>query len=112
MLNEERSLAFVLIDEGYDVWVGNNRSTAGLGHTSLSYKDPEYWNWGLKELGIYDFPALIDHVRLYSGFPKVCTCLYHLRFTHVTLKINIRLRILAIHKEMLKYLLVYPYCQN
>lgn len=71
VLNEERSLAFVLIDEGYDVWVGNNRSTAGLGHTSLSYKDPEYWNWGLKELGIYDFPALIDHVRLYSGFPKV-----------------------------------------
>jgi hypothetical protein len=67
VLNEQRSLAFTLIENGYDVWVGNNRSIAGLDHISLSFKDPEYWNWGLKELGIYDFVAMINHVKLYSN---------------------------------------------
>ncbi|RCH81022.1 hypothetical protein CU098_004643 [Rhizopus stolonifer] len=71
VLNEEKSLAFVLVNEGYDVWVGNNRAIAGCDHISLSYKDPEYWNWGLKELGIYDFTAMIDHVREHSGYSKV-----------------------------------------
>ncbi|KAK4519785.1 Glycerol-3-phosphate/dihydroxyacetone phosphate acyltransferase [Mucor velutinosus] len=71
VLNEQRSLAFTLIDQGYDVWVGNNRSIAGLDHVSLSFKDPEYWNWGLKELGIYDFAAMLDHVKLYSNSSKV-----------------------------------------
>ncbi|CEP11119.1 hypothetical protein [Parasitella parasitica] len=66
VLNEQRSLAFTLIENGYDVWVGNNRSIAGLDHISLSFKDPEYWNWGLKELGVYDFAAMLNHVKLYS----------------------------------------------
>ncbi|KAI9483474.1 MAG: Alpha/Beta hydrolase protein [Benjaminiella poitrasii] len=71
VLNEERSLAFMLADEGYDVWVGNNRSISGYDHISLSHKDPEYWNWGLKELGMYDFCAMIKHVKIHSGFSKV-----------------------------------------
>ncbi|PHZ14919.1 alpha/beta-hydrolase [Rhizopus microsporus ATCC 52813] len=71
VLNEEKSIAFTLADEGYDVWVGNNRAIAGYDHISLSYKDPEYWDWGLKELGIYDFKAMLDHVREYSGYSRV-----------------------------------------
>ncbi|KAI8367761.1 Alpha/Beta hydrolase protein [Blakeslea trispora] len=71
VLNEDRSLAFTLIEEGYDVWIGNNRSIGGLDHISLSYKDPEYWNWGLKELAVFDFKAMIDYVRDYSGFDRV-----------------------------------------
>lgn len=71
VLNEEKSMAFVLIEQGYDVWVGNNRSIASLDHISLSHEDPEYWNWGLKELGIYDFPAMVDYVRSFTGFSKV-----------------------------------------
>ncbi|KAI8378752.1 Alpha/Beta hydrolase protein [Choanephora cucurbitarum] len=71
VLNEDKSLAFRLIEEGYDVWIGNNRSIGGLDHISLSYKDPEYWNWGLKELAVYDFKAMIDYVRSYSGFDRV-----------------------------------------
>ncbi|KAI7899403.1 Alpha/Beta hydrolase protein [Cokeromyces recurvatus] len=71
VLNEERSLAFTLSDEGYDVWVGNNRSITGYDHISLSHKDPEYWNWGLKELGVYDFCAMIEYIKEYTGFSKV-----------------------------------------
>ncbi|KAI9029937.1 Alpha/Beta hydrolase protein [Phycomyces nitens] len=71
VLNEEKSLAFALVDQGYDVWLGNNRSTGGLDHISLSYKDPEYWNWGLKELGVYDCVAMVNHVLESTGQPKV-----------------------------------------
>ncbi|KAL0097088.1 Alpha/Beta hydrolase protein [Phycomyces blakesleeanus] len=71
VLNEEQSLAFALVDQGYDVWLGNNRSTGGLDHVSMSHKDPEYWNWGLKELGIYDCVGMVNYVRQTTGQPKV-----------------------------------------
>lgn len=71
VLNEKKSLSFALIDQGYDVWVGNNRSIASLDHISLSHEDQEYWNWGLKELGMYDFPAMVEHVCSMTGFSKV-----------------------------------------
>lgn len=71
VLNEQDSLAFHLVNQGYDVWVGNNRSIASLDHLSLSHEDPEYWNWGLKELGMYDFPAMVDYVCSATGFSKV-----------------------------------------
>ncbi|KAI8091732.1 Alpha/Beta hydrolase protein [Thamnidium elegans] len=71
VLNEQDSLAFTLVNQGYDVWVGNNRSIASLDHLSLSHEDPEYWNWGLKELGMYDFPAMVDYVCSTTGFSKI-----------------------------------------
>ncbi|KAI8880438.1 alpha/beta-hydrolase [Backusella circina FSU 941] len=71
LVNEEQSLAFTLVEKGYDVWLGNNRGVATLDHVSLSHKDPEYWNWGLKELAVYDFTAMIDHVRESTGYSKV-----------------------------------------
>lgn len=71
VLNEERSLAFALADQGYDVWMGNTRATSSLHHVSLSHKDPEYWDWGLKELGAYDWTCQIDFVCQHTGFDKV-----------------------------------------
>lgn len=103
VLNEENSMAFVLVDQGYDVWVGNNRSIAGLDHTSLSHKDPEYWNWGLKELGIYDFPAMVDYVRSFTQFEKVKQFHYSCLMI-ITPHLDHRLPTLATHKAMHKHL--------
>ncbi|ORZ08919.1 Alpha/Beta hydrolase protein [Absidia repens] len=71
VLNEKESLVFTLVDQGYDVWTGNNRAVGSTEHTNLSQNDPCYWNWGLKELGLYDLPAMLDHIRETTGHKKV-----------------------------------------
>ncbi|XP_020589898.1 triacylglycerol lipase 2-like [Phalaenopsis equestris] len=59
----EQSLAFVLADNGFDVWVGNMRGTrSSRRHVSLSSSDPAYWAWSWDELAANDLPAMIDLV--------------------------------------------------
>ncbi|KAL9681878.1 hypothetical protein QQ045_013667 [Rhodiola kirilowii] len=59
----DQSLAFILADNGYDVWLSNTRGTKySSGHTSLSAYDLAYWDWSWDELATYDLPALVQHV--------------------------------------------------
>ncbi|RUP50422.1 Alpha/Beta hydrolase protein [Jimgerdemannia flammicorona] len=72
--NERESLAFWLADRGYDVWLGNNRGVDAYtdrGHLDLHPRDPEYWDWGLRELGEKDWPAMVDAVRTWTGREKI-----------------------------------------
>ncbi|KAG7210700.1 hypothetical protein KM043_012202 [Ampulex compressa] len=63
-----RSLAFLLADNGYDVWLGNNRgSTSSKNHTKLSVESPEFWDFSWHEMGLYDAPATIDYVLHHTG---------------------------------------------
>lgn len=58
------SLAFLLADLGYDVWLGNCRgNTYSNRHTSLSKTDKRYWDYSFHEMAIYDLPAVIDYIR-------------------------------------------------
>ncbi len=53
--DEDKSLAFVLANKGYDVWLGNNRGTKhSRDHTTFTRKDKEYWEFTFEEMGIYD----------------------------------------------------------
>ncbi|XP_018568043.1 lipase member K-like [Anoplophora glabripennis] len=63
MMQGRRSLAFVLADNGYDVWLSTSRG-AGYSrkHTHLTTEDPSYWNFGLHELAVYDLPANIEFI--------------------------------------------------
>ncbi|KAJ3658397.1 hypothetical protein Zmor_010137 [Zophobas morio] len=58
------SLSFLLAERGFDVWMGNVRGTTwSRKHKTLDPdRDSAYWDFTLYELGIYDIPALIDHV--------------------------------------------------
>ncbi|KAI1288016.1 Lipase member K [Halotydeus destructor] len=57
------TMAFAVANQGYDVWLGNYRSSFhAKGHTDLASDDPKYWDFSLDELIAFDTAAMIDHV--------------------------------------------------
>lgn len=67
---EERSMAFWLVDQGYDVWVTNIRANFRAGHTEFKRSDPRYWAWGLKELA-FDLRDVVEFICGATGKPRV-----------------------------------------
>ncbi|KAK4171482.1 Alpha/Beta hydrolase protein [Triangularia setosa] len=70
-VNDDDSLAFVLAKAGYDVWLGNNRCGFEPKHTLLRYPDPRMWAWNIRQMGVFDLPALISRVCYETGFEKI-----------------------------------------
>lgn len=56
--------AFMLADEGYDVWLANHRGNKhSRNHTVLNPdSDSQFWNFSWHEIGVYDLPASIDYI--------------------------------------------------
>ncbi|KAJ4730122.1 Lipase [Melia azedarach] len=68
LLPPEKSLALVLADNGYDVWLANTRGTKySRGHVSLSPDESVFWNWSWDELVAYDLPATFQYVHDQTG---------------------------------------------
>ncbi|OVA17526.1 Alpha/beta hydrolase fold-1 [Macleaya cordata] len=64
----DESLAFILADSGFDVWIANTRGTRfSRGHATLDSAKPPYWNWSWDELVAYDLPAAFDFVYRQTG---------------------------------------------
>lgn len=54
-------LAYLLSENGYDVWLGNARGNDhGLKHKTLKSDSKEFWNFSWHEIGFYDVPAMFD----------------------------------------------------
>ncbi|ODM96135.1 Lipase 3 [Orchesella cincta] len=72
-LPNDQNLAYMLVDDGYDVWLGCHRGTSfSLGHRTLnSNTDISFWDFSFHEMGLYDFTAMVDHVRVVSGNEKI-----------------------------------------
>lgn len=70
---EEKALAFILANLGYDVWIGNNRGNKySRSHLTLNpNKDKKFWNFSLHEMGTHDLPAIIDFIRAETGRNKI-----------------------------------------
>ncbi|GMF32602.1 unnamed protein product [Phytophthora lilii] len=63
-----QSLAFVLADAGYDVWLGNNRGTTWSNqHVEYTTDDDEYWAFSWQEMALYDMPAMLNYVLDITG---------------------------------------------
>ena len=71
---EKNSLPFLLVEQGYDVWLGNSRGTIfSLDHISKNYKkaNGDYWDFSMDENVIYDLPASIEYVKQVTGATKI-----------------------------------------
>ncbi|ERL91759.1 hypothetical protein D910_09085 [Dendroctonus ponderosae] len=74
VVTREKSLAFVLSEAGYDVWLGNNRgNTYSRSHLRL---DPvtdrkEFFDFSYHEMGKFDLPAMIDYVLMQTQKTKI-----------------------------------------
>lgn len=63
VVNGNKSLAFMLSDLGFDVWILHVRGTSySLSHTSLSSSHPKFWDFSWHEIGLYDLSCAIDNV--------------------------------------------------
>ncbi|EMS58392.1 hypothetical protein TRIUR3_25000 [Triticum urartu] len=59
----EESLAYILADSGFDVWVANNRGTRWSSrHVSLDSSSRRYWDWSWDDLVVNDMPSMVDYI--------------------------------------------------
>lgn len=71
------SLAYLLVDNGYDVWLGNARGNIfSQAHKTLDTKSHEYWKFSFHEIGMYDLPAIIDYALAKTNVTSLTYCGY------------------------------------
>lgn len=54
-----KCLPYILADQGYDVWVGNNRGTS---HSKKNSHMPNYWDYCFDHFVQYDQPTMINSI--------------------------------------------------
>ena len=64
-----KPMPLILADQGYDIWMGNNRGTEySRGNTKgLTIDMKEFWAWSYAEMGLYDDTANIKFIKDKTG---------------------------------------------
>ncbi|PZC75638.1 hypothetical protein B5X24_HaOG200558, partial [Helicoverpa armigera] len=63
LMGPKKALAYVLADQGFDVWMGNARGNKySLAHASMNSTQSEFWDFSWEEIALYDLPAMIDYI--------------------------------------------------
>lgn len=61
--SEERCLPFRLVEQGYDVWLGNNRGNKYSKKSTLhSPSSTAFWNFSMDQFAFHDIPDSIDYI--------------------------------------------------
>ncbi|WIA28628.1 hypothetical protein OEZ86_011165 [Tetradesmus obliquus] len=72
LLNANESMAYILADAGFDVWMSNTRgNTYSRGHVLLNQWGQRYWRFSIDELALVDLPAQIDYALKTTGASKL-----------------------------------------
>lgn len=68
----DNSMAYILSNAGYDVWLGNARgNTYSKDHAKLSSWFSTFWDFSWDEIAMYDLPAMFDYVRYFTGAERL-----------------------------------------
>ena len=62
--SKEKSLPYLLVDAGYDVYLGNNRGNKySRKHLKLPVSEAEFWDFSLDEFAYFDIPDTIEYIE-------------------------------------------------
>ncbi|XP_058056011.1 lipase 3-like [Anopheles bellator] len=68
VIGPNNSLAYLLADQGYDVWLADMRGNRySQKHVRLATNSSDYWDFSWHEMGYYDLPAIIEYVLRKTG---------------------------------------------
>lgn len=59
------SLPYYFLEQGYDVWMGNNRCEFRPRHATIKgnlMHSEDFWDWDIRVFAAYDLPCIIDNV--------------------------------------------------
>ena len=69
---EERCLPFALAEQGYDVWLGNNRGNKySKKSTRFSPVSADFWNFSMDQFAFHDIPDSIDYILATTSQPSL-----------------------------------------
>lgn len=72
MTEEERCLPFALANQGYDVWLGNNRGNKySKKSTHFSPSSTNFWNFSIDEFAFHDVPDTINYILKATSSPSL-----------------------------------------
>jgi lysosomal acid lipase/cholesteryl ester hydrolase len=72
LTEEERCLPFTLANQGYDVWLGNNRGNKySKKSTKFSPTSARFWNFSMDEFAFHDIPDTIDYILSTTSQPSL-----------------------------------------
>ena len=72
LTEKERCLPFLLVDQGYDVWLGNNRGNK-YSKKSMHHKPTsnEFWDFSMDEFAFFDIPDSINYILETTSQPSL-----------------------------------------
>jgi len=71
VMNGETSLALMLADRGFDVWLGNNRGNRfSREHIQLKQDSEEFWEYSFQQMAEFDLPVMIKKMRDVTGINR------------------------------------------
>ncbi|MCJ1321116.1 cholesterol esterase [Xylographa vitiligo] len=72
LTEKERCLPFMLVEKGYDVWLGNNRGNKySKKSTRHSPNSHAFWNFSIDEFAFHDIPDSINYILKTTSQPTL-----------------------------------------
>ncbi|KAL8972955.1 MAG: hypothetical protein Q9183_000256 [Haloplaca sp. 2 TL-2023] len=72
LIEKERCLPFMLVEKGYDVWLGNNRGNKySKKSTRSSPTSNAFWDFSMDQFAFHDIPDSIDYILATTVQPSL-----------------------------------------